>query len=1631
MATLNVKDALSYLDQVKVQFAEHPDVYNRFLDIMKDFKSQSIDTPGVIERVSTLFRGHPSLIQGFNTFLPPGYRIECSLDPSESNLITVTTPTGTTTQTPGGVGIAGAINRMSGAGMSSGAAGAAGPGGGPPPQHAPASRGGPQNLGAMHAPAGGARHAEPPVPPPPQHPQHPHHPQYPPHEAGPPGMGYGVGGGPPNMMPHGQGGAGYPGAPPAQGLGPMPGPGQQHLHAGGHGGPHGHGHGGHGHGPAPMGGMAGPHHPHGRPQSPLMGPGGPGAPSTPNQGPAVLPHAGRHGGPSPHGPPASMHDAKRPPVEFNHAINYVNKIKQRFSGDPDTYKQFLELLQTYQKEQRPIHDVYAQVTILFDNAKDLLDEFKQFLPDTNNGTQPTSGLFNMLGQVTSNLGGPAGGPPPPAAGAAGGVAVGLGVPPGGMRVLPPDVVGPAPDAAVGGSGKKGAAAAGAVSGATSQPSGRKKRAAGTNETGKTGTGKTKKSKHHHKTEQRTPPLRPEPLPASPTYGHPAQVHRHHAYGPDGLVVAEAAGLVPPGTTVNGLAVGQTQAPLATIDEVAFFDRVKKHIDDRATYLEFLKLLNLYSQDIIDVRTLVERAGIFIGGHRELYAAFKGLCGYDMGKHGWLDAEDPIVENVPASLRERVDLSTCKVYGVSYRKLPKSEVNLACSGRDPMCWEVLNDVWVSHPTWASEGESFNPHKKNPYEDALYRSEEERHEYDYHIEANLRTIALLEPIAARISTMDNDERASFRLKPGLGGQSKSIYQRVIKKVYGREQGLEIINALHDNPCVSVPIVLHRLKQKDEEWKRAQREWNKVWREVDARNFYKSLDHQGVNFKASDKKAITAKAFVAEIEARKIQQQQRRLALDPELPRPRPRHQLVYVMDDLHVLADVLKLAFSFLDRATGSYSAMDRERIESFLRSFVPKLLELESTDFEELLNGDVELDDDDDGKSHADDDSRSEGTTPDDDLDSSSSSSPSGANGKKGKKQQADLRRKILKNQAETSKQNGEAGDEVNDVATPAASTTSPAIAADVDSAAEALANQSSNPATAAAATDIEMAEASASSSATDSAATATADAADQTDQADKENAEGGGNVTTMDEDKDDADEEEPGRKSGPATWINTDLTNSFDSRKGQTNSLGEGAAVERRHRGMRQLNFFCNTTYFVFARLLQLLYSRLHRMKTLGADMAAREPLRSKINPIAVELGLQDGASGPAAVVGATANASSLGPVASTNEEAGLTLHPSRYYDTLLDMCEKLFDGDIDQATFEESVRYMYGIEGYIVFTLDKVIGALVKTVQALTTDSKCQELQSILERDRADPNRDVVDGYRHQIANRMAAEAAIGKDENLFRIEWVPSTSTLLIQMLSRDDLTLDDARNAEHRWLQYISSYSLWMPTEGLPVEAQAPFLKRICPANATLENDAEGTRYITRSGLEIRVCIRTYKLFFVHDSEDTFIRLRPQSEIESIDAQAKVVKAKRTQRFSKWLERRRRAIDYPGSLGQEDDEAMEAPDSMQTDEAASRSVAKGDSRAEETRSHAAVVSTSESAAGAATQSAGHADTARSSEAQASDEAGKQATASAPSVTAVEGKTEAAGGAAKTADVKGEAGASAGDAATSAQGSKAADRT
>lgn len=136
----------------------------------------------------------------------------------------------------------------------------------------------------------------------------------------------------------------------------------------------------------------------------------------------------------------------------------------------------------------------------------------------------------------------------------------------------------------------------------------------------------------------------------------------------------------------------------------------------------------------------------------------------------------------------------------------------------MCQEVLNDEWASHPTWASEDSGFVAHRKNIFEESLHRIEEERHDYDFNIEANAKVISLLEPFAQQILTMTPAEREVFSLPTALGGTSQSIYKRVLKKVYG-EKGQEVVWDLFRDPCAVMPIVLARLKAKDEEWRMTQ--------------------------------------------------------------------------------------------------------------------------------------------------------------------------------------------------------------------------------------------------------------------------------------------------------------------------------------------------------------------------------------------------------------------------------------------------------------------------------------------------------------------------------------------------------------------------------------------------------------------------------------------------------------------------------------------------------------------------------------------------------------------------------------------------------------------------------------------
>jgi paired amphipathic helix protein Sin3a len=72
--------------------------------------------------------------------------------------------------------------------------------------------------------------------------------------------------------------------------------------------------------------------------------------------------------------------------------------------------------------------------------------------------------------------------------------------------------------------------------------------------------------------------------------------------------------------------------------------------------------------------------------------------------------------------------------------------------------------------------------------------------------------------------------------------------------------------------------------------------------------------------------------------------------------------------------------------------------------------------------------------------------------------------------------------------------------------------------------------------------------------------------------------------------------------------------------------------------------------------------------------------------------------------------------------------------------------------------EAYRIFNVDKVIGAIIKQVQAIVSDTRSQELLENLKRERSVANFTSQD----QINSRRNAEKILGPDENLFRIDWV-----------------------------------------------------------------------------------------------------------------------------------------------------------------------------------------------------------------------------------------------------------------------------
>uniref|UniRef100_G3VDE3 Paired amphipathic helix protein Sin3a n=1 Tax=Sarcophilus harrisii TaxID=9305 RepID=G3VDE3_SARHA len=705
---LKVEDALSYLDQVKLQFGSQPQVYNDFLDIMKEFKSQSIDTPGVISRVSQLFKGHPDLIMGFNTFLPPGYKIEVQTN----DMVNVTTP--------------GQVHQIPTHGIQ------------PQPQAQPQH---PSQPSAQSTPT-------------PAQPA----PQPPPAKISKPSQ----------LQAH---------APASQQTPPLP--------------------------------------PYASPRSPPVQPH---TPVTISLGTA----------------PSLQNNQ---PVEFNHAINYVNKIKNRFQGQPDIYKAFLEILHTYQKEQRNAkeaggnytpalteQEVYAQVARLFKNQEDLLSEFGQFLPDANSSVLLSKTTAEKVESVRNDHGG---------------------------TVKKPQ-----------------------LNNKQQRPSQN-----GCQIRRHSGTGTT-------------PPVKKKPKLLS-LKDQPLAEASKHGVGTESL----------------------------------FFEKVRKALRSTEAYENFLRCLVIFNQEVISRPELVQLVSPFLGKFPELFTWFKNFLGYKESVH----LETFPKERATEGIAMEIDYASCKRLGSSYRALPKSYQQPKCTGRTPLCKEVLNDTWVSFPSW-SEDSTFVSSKKTQYEEHIYRCEDERFELDVVLETNLATIRVLETIQKKLSRLSAEEQAKFRLDNTLGGSSEVIHRKALQRIYA-DKAADIIDGLRKNPSIAVPIVLKRLKMKEEEWREAQRGFNKVWREQNEKYYLKSLDHQGINFKQNDTKVLRSKSLLNEIESIYDERQEQATEDNSGVP-VGPHLSLAY--EDKQILEDAAALIIHHVKRQTGIQKE-DKYKIKQIMHHFIPDLL----------------------------------------------------------------------------------------------------------------------------------------------------------------------------------------------------------------------------------------------------------------------------------------------------------------------------------------------------------------------------------------------------------------------------------------------------------------------------------------------------------------------------------------------------------------------------------------------------------------------------------------------------------------------------------------------------------------------
>ena len=116
-------------------------------------------------------------------------------------------------------------------------------------------------------------------------------------------------------------------------------------------------------------------------------------------------------------------------------------------------------------------------------------------------------------------------------------------------------------------------------------------------------------------------------------------------------------------SINTAAVGS--------DETQFFARVRRVVDSRESYNEFLRLINLFTQGYIDRARLV-RESVYFLGDGELMYQLKEILGWDEAQDKAAlarEREEGLMPGRPLGVLDRPSKEELNIRHGSYRRLP--------------------------------------------------------------------------------------------------------------------------------------------------------------------------------------------------------------------------------------------------------------------------------------------------------------------------------------------------------------------------------------------------------------------------------------------------------------------------------------------------------------------------------------------------------------------------------------------------------------------------------------------------------------------------------------------------------------------------------------------------------------------------------------------------------------------------------------------------------------------------------------------------------------------------------------------------------------------------------------------------